>query len=98
MEIEFTDKDLKFTDRDLWNLDITLSKIIIQGLKQFKELKDPAYPVNDEIHNREEWEAKLDIMIKTFERICDDDISTEKDKFIDEGLTVFAKYFRALWT
>lgn len=97
MKVEFT--DFEFTDKDLWNLDVTLSKIILQGLKQFKEIDDPAYPVNDEIHNREEWEAKLDIMIKTFEKICDDDdFSMEKDKFIDEGLKVFAKYFRALWT
>ena len=92
---EEREEEVRIDGWDLWNLDQTLAKIIYPALVSFKE-KLNTYPSDLTL---EEWEANIDKMIFSFNQIATDDIYlTGKDENeIQEGLDLFAKYFRALW-
>ena len=68
-----TEEEGKIDDRELWNLDITLTEFILPRLKAFKEMDRKGYPVLDGIDPQNEkktietWEGILDDMIKGFE-------------------------------
>ena len=70
---EWTPEENKDTERELWNLDITLTELILPRLKAFKEMDRMGYPViegidpQDEKKTTETWEGILDDMIKGFE-------------------------------
>lgn len=63
----------KNKERELWNLDITLTELILPRLKAFKEMDRMGYPViegidpKDEKKSTEAWEGILDDMIAGFE-------------------------------
>lgn len=135
---------------DTWNMDSTLSPIILAMLKQLKATKHGSPAVDDadvpphlrykkkqskanpEIHKVDEgdddlihrrWDYVLDSMIWSFEQLTKDDweglyftYTDEDDEVlggkklnwnkkgweihnaeIERGLTLFGKYFRALW-
>ena len=88
----------KITNKELWNLDINLAKYILPRLKRFKESVH-SYPPNITF---DEYIRIIDKMIWSFEFIIEDGtryIPYEEDNFIkcQEGLDLFAKYFRDLW-
>lgn len=86
--------------KDTWSLDITFAKFAIPRLKLFKK-STIGFPWR--LKSFEEWEAILDKMILAFELIAngDDDFTREDyeeiNKKINEGLELFATYFRDLW-
>jgi len=90
-------KDLTEQDRDdLFNLDRTIAEWVLPKLIKFREVT-PSYPGSCE--SLEEWRGILDKMISSF-RIVVDSValgSAEEDKEFDEGMRLFAEYFRALW-
>ena len=88
---------------DVWNMDDTLARIIVPMLKKFKE-QGNSRPSN---LSEKKWNDILDQMIWSFEQIIegrDDaarDLSPEEykkhNKRIDDGMKLFAKYYRHLW-
>lgn len=88
---------------DLWNLDITIANFVLPRLKKFKE-EDDGYPEREEMNTPEKWDEALDKMILAFEYVIhqfDKKSHFDEDKrrqaVIDEGLQLFAKWFRYLW-
>ena len=67
-----------FNKSDVWNLDYTLSKTILKGLKRFKKSKRCGYPYD--LENQEQWDVILDKMIYCFENYCKWDKG--EDKFV----------------
>ena len=88
-----------FDDSETWNLDGTIAEFIIPRLKVFKT-KLHGYPGD---LTEESWNEIIDKMILAFELNLsnkydwDKRASTENDAKIQEGLDLFAKYFRHLW-
>lgn len=87
---------------DVWNMDNTLAHIIVPMLKKFKE-QSKSHPANI---SEKKWNDILDQMIWSFEQIIEGldadvvhDLSpAEYTKRIDDGLKLFAKYYRELWS
>ena len=84
-------------DEELYNLDITIAKFILPRLKEFKNnLFGIPYPLT-----KEEYNDILDKMVWSFDIISRGDHiimdDNENDKRVQEGLDLFAKYFRNLW-
>lgn len=88
-----------FDDSEAWNLDSTIARFIIPRLKVLK-INTHGYPSN---LTEKTWDEILDKILLAFELDladkCDSDVSkmTENDAKIQEGLDLFAKYFRHLW-
>lgn len=94
---------------ETWNLDIVIAKYIVPRLKLFKKLNN-GYPGKDEMDTSEKWDEALDKMIRTFELLAIDngiyglDIHDsyfkekfkEKQKYTQEGLQLFAKWYEWL--
>lgn len=83
---------------ELWNLDITLAKLILPRLRRFR-VKLQGWPASLTLG---EWQDALDKMIKAFELILDEDYHSWDDngdmmQTVETGLTLFAKYYRDLW-
>jgi len=104
---------VQFDHYDTWSLDHTLALVILPALRKFKEdntghpcgISSEADPVCGKCECEKEWHTILDKMIWSFEQIADDVIdyhsSDEYKKYNDrvqEGLELFGKYFRSLWT
>jgi hypothetical protein len=97
---------------DTWSLDHTLALIIHPSLIKFKEdSMNTGHPCLKGVINCEgctcqtEWLEMLDKMIWSFGEILNDeihayDLSTYKEynERVQEGLELFGKYFRSLWT
>lgn len=91
---------------DVWNADETLAYIIVPLLKKLKE-NHHSCPANI---SEKKWNDILDQMIWSFEQMnqksdytIDDLIKEgfdEKEyiKRVDNGIKLFAKYYRHLWT
>ena len=97
-------KEDGFCNCETWALDSVISEFILPRLKKFKEV-NICFPPD---LTSEKWDAILDEMIFAFEWNMIDDLSEEyrklgKEKQIanwkrhEEGLKLFAKYFRDLW-
>ena len=96
-----------FSDQETWNLDANIAKYILPRLKRFKEINN-GHPVEV---SAKEWDIILDKMINSFEFHIqifvdqdDDDLNTmpknaQKRKWeeYNEGLLLFAKYYKHLW-
>jgi hypothetical protein len=83
-------------DSDLWGLDLTCSEFMIPRLKRFKLVND-GHPSE---FTEQEWNDVLDKIINAFELVVKDDkkdLSREERILSEEGLLLFAKYFRYLW-
>ena len=89
-------------ETECWNLDVTIAKFILPRLKTFKRIHH-GYP--SEL-GEGQWEEALNKMIFAFEesitydewefKLTPKELS-EKQKKIEEGLSLFAKHFRDLW-
>ena len=91
----------KITNEECWGLDITLAKYILPRLEKFEILNTNIHPC--EFKNMEEWHKIINKMIYSFkfilkdELIIDIELSKAEDKRVQEGLDLFARYFRDLW-
>jgi hypothetical protein len=114
---------------DTYNVDHTLSLVILPLLKQYNRIphgcsfvdnedvpEHTPIPEGQEFLMSSEWESRwqyiVNEMINAFERIVDDEWEQDyhnggefdvegykaEDKRIDNGLRLFGKYFRGLWT
>lgn len=97
--------------KETWNLDVTLARYILPRLKLYKKLTI-AYPGCGEANTFEKWVEILDKMIWSFEQVAscyeceewkfdmNDSSWREKmrtmNKRMDDGLMLFAKYYRSL--
>ena len=86
-----------FSDKDCWNMDMTLAKIITKALRAFEGYPRSGHPV---LYNNVKsgnsslvWEAIIWKMIDGFELLIEDDCS----EYTDEALELFANFFGALW-
>ena len=83
-----------FDDTETFSLDTTIAKFILPRLKRFKEI-NKAFP---EDMTFEEWNLILDKIIESLELITKPEyFSSGKNPKIQEGIDLFAKYFRYLW-
>jgi hypothetical protein len=91
-----------FCDCETWALDSVISEFILPRLKRFKEVNN-GFPVD---LNEEKWNDILDRIIFSFEwnliynKQCEKLTSKENKiawKKYNEGMKLFAKYFRDLW-
>ena len=92
-----------FSDSETWALDSCICKFILPRLKRFKKV-NIGYPGGDVTW--EAWNEILDKMIFAFEwsLTCEDECrilsQDEQDKMwanFEEGMSLFAQYFRHLW-
>ena len=86
-----------FDDSETWSLTDTISNFIIPRLKIFREI-NPSTPCG---MTSQEWDNKIDKMIRAFELTVKDkgsrNWSESEDKEVDEGLDLFREWFMALW-
>lgn len=87
-----------YSDKEIRNLDITISKLVLPRLKAFKKFKR----TQPGIISEEEWDQVLDDIIYSLDVISNDTFSKTKEEYIDwgkvdDGLELFGKYFRDLW-
>lgn len=87
-----------WNDSDCWGLDYTFALYILPRLKRFKEIAH-SHPCD---MKPEEWDAILDKMIKAFELVIEHEFNrygniSEEQALIEEGLTLFAKWYQHLW-
>jgi hypothetical protein len=85
--------------RDLWNLDVTLAKIIYKYLRAFKLYKRTGVPfefADDPL----QWERILTEMMVAFKLLTEpwgEELSLVEWGRISHGKGLFLKYFEALW-
>lgn len=88
---------------DTWNMDYTLSLLIVPMLKQLKQ-DGHGYPAN--LNSVEAWHDILDKMIWSFEQSLDHyesafDIDKadwkEQQEKMQDGFRLFAEYYTSLW-
>jgi len=102
-----------FDDRELWSLDHTIAKFVLPRLLIFKEKKigypaDLTVEKWDSILDQiiysmeaiiDEWDGKYDYLPST--KIASPSFAIRtiqiQEKKINQGLNLFAKYFRNLW-
>ena len=92
-----------FTDSETWGLDSVIAEFILPRLIRFKEL-NIGFP---DVFTFDSWNDVIDKMIFAFDWSlnCDDEkydnLSKEEQeinwKKYEEGMQLFAKYFRHLW-
>lgn len=90
------DKTIKMKSFECWNLDVTIAKFIVPRLEYFIE-HHHGYPCD---LTEEEWIIILNKMINSFNIISESRgslIYETYDSEVQEGLELFAKYFRSLW-
>lgn len=84
-------KKFEMNYHDAWNLDMTLATLLIPILTEFKE----------KYCNSEGLPGDIDKMILAFKLITQEEQmvlgSKGKQEHIQEGLTIFAEKFTALW-
>lgn len=85
-----------FSDKELWNLDITIAKFIYPRLERLIDYQH-GYPAE---FTEEEWNEVLKRMIRAFKIISSDDfwdMDVEKKCVIESGLDFFRKHYFSLW-
>jgi len=84
-----------FDMTELWSLNHTIAKFVYPRLKEFDDGSHPSDLTS------EQWSEILNKMIYSFEQLSSDEIWEFKDDDtitrIDDGLKLFAEYFRSLW-
>lgn len=86
----------KFSNKELWNLDHTIATFILPRLIKFRETNQGHPGI---FESQEQWNEVLDKMILAFKKILEefDTVDITNEDGIEEGLELFAKYFRSLW-
>ena len=82
----------KITTSELMDLDYAIADFILPRLIRFKE-KSNSYPSGKTF---EEYSEILDKMIWSFNYVVKDVKGQEDDRY-QEGMNLFAEYFRSLW-
>lgn len=87
-----------YDDSAYWGLDDYLTDIILPVLKEYRGGVKEGYPAFFE--TPEEWDVIMDKMIDAFQIMKEDDyiLDEEKEAKVREGLELFGKYFRNLWS
>ncbi|MCY4509488.1 MAG: hypothetical protein OXG35_21370 [Acidobacteria bacterium] len=99
-------------DHDTWSADFTLALVAAPLLRYFRdeaggrhaigstdpqdfpETGDPA-----QTHDADRWSKLLDELVWTFEEIAKDDLMDRATETrVQNGLYLFGKYYRCLWT
>lgn len=85
-----------FSDRDLWSLDVTISKFCLPRLKRYKEIK------KEIISNipQENFDEILDKIIYSFDKIINQfelDMNKKEYNKTEEGLILFVNNFYKIW-
>lgn len=92
-----------FDDTEIWNLDYVIAKFIAPKLKRFLEKSQKIQsPENLWLSLEEKEEIKkyyndLNRLIEFFENYEISWINNEKEQYINEMITLFAKHFTSLW-
>jgi len=99
-------KENGFSDAETWSLDSVVCKFILPRLIRFREIHN-GFPGGWEDINEHKWKEMLDKMIFAFDWSlnCEEDkynglseeVITENWKRYQEGMDLFAKWFRHLW-
>jgi hypothetical protein len=101
MKKKWLKKADKIKGKDLWNLDITLAKLILPRLIAFKK----EVGGNPTELTMKEWKEIIDEMIYAMEIVADckyfdcdvgEEFQLQRDR-IQRGLNLFGKYFLHLW-
>lgn len=83
-----------FSDKETWDLSLSLAKHILPRLKRFKEVHG-SYPIG---MTQKSWNAAIDDMIYAIEATTRDSFDRTVDyKRVNRGLKLFGKHFRDLW-
>jgi len=82
---------------ELWNLNTYIARFIAPRLRSFKEVNVHGYP--EDLEDQRRWHIVIDKMIYAFECMGQDALcfTDDENRRIDEGIELFAKYFRYLW-
>ena len=88
-----------FCDPETWSLDVVIAEFILPRLIRFKEISK-GYP--NGLLTEKKWISILDKMIFSFEYVLnteEGDLIPDKlgDEKFEEGMVLFAEYFRSLW-
>lgn len=97
-----------FSDNETWDL---YHNVCCYILPRLKHLRDNVHGHPMEFKDIEEWQSKIDTMIKSFEIVKDDDIDYDDSQSfefhkkqrefrqlkINNGMNNFTKYFENLW-
>jgi hypothetical protein len=84
-------KERGFDNSELWSLDHTIIRFTLPRLKIFRNYTQ-GYPPN--FNSFEEWQVTIDKMIDGMEKY----ILDTSDEEAVEGIDLFLKYFRHLWS
>ena len=106
------DVTVEIHDYDTWSADHTLALIIAPLLRHYRDKSgglgagggtDPAdFPDigdPDDTHDPKRWRKLLDELVWTFDQLTmEGTIVDNTNERIDNGLLLFGKYYRSLWT
>lgn len=81
-----------FDASECWNLDVTIAKFVLPRLKYLRK-NTHGYPPT---LTMKEWKATIKKMEKSFKIDVKDKTNADWDAY-QEGMDLFAKYFRQLW-
>lgn len=81
---------------EIWNTDNTLARLIVPRLQAFKQLDKHGYPAD--FNDMRTWNNTIQKMIDAFELMkYVNSLSDREKKTVNEGLSLFSKYFCDLW-
>lgn len=94
-KITFANQRIKrgFDDSETYSLRDTIANFILPRLKRYYRLADKTIIIEGE------FRLAIEKAIKAFELIIEDDydFDEKKQKLMEDGLALFAKYFLGLW-
>lgn len=88
-----------YDDSAYWSLDYYLVEIALPVLKEYRNGVKMGYPAH--LNSPEEWDAIMDKIIDAFQLMKDDKVGIFADanyEKVSEGLELFGKHFRSLWS
>lgn len=80
-----------FDNSELWSLDIVIIRFALPRLKEFRNYTQSFPP---DFNSYEEWQQAIDKMVDAMEKYIVDTWDPEAV----EGIELFLKYFRHLWS
>ena len=91
------EEEIEIHHYDHWNLSNDLAVVLIPLLSNFKE-NTSGFP--GDLPNMEVWHEYLDAMNSAFQIIVtnnDFERTKQQERIVQDGLTLFARYFEHLW-
>ena len=99
-EKEFSEQRMArgFDDSETWSLRDTIGNFIIPRLKRYEEIVKQSLNLENE---EKDFGEAIPKMIKAFELVVRDEgifmLTEDEQKEYDEGISLFSKFFLALW-